>query len=259
MSVLDRFRLDGKRALITGGSRGLGRAIAQALAEAGADLVLIGRDPGALQVAQRELAAIGREVDVIAEDVGTPEGARRMCERALDDGKAIDVLVNNVGGRRVEAPIEELTLDEWRHVLDLNLNSVFVCCQLLGTPMARRRAGSIINIASIAGIVVIRGLKGRSYETSKAGLIALTRSLAADWGPANVRVNAIAPGGFLTDVNRQRVAERPELQQTFGGMVPMARWGEAHEIGPLALYLASDAGSYMTGATLVIDGGYSLW
>lgn len=259
MSVLDRFRLDGKRALITGGSRGLGRAIAQALAEAGADLVLVGREASTLEKAQQELAPLGHDVRILSEDVGTPEGARRMCERVLADVGRIDVLVNNVGGRRVEAPIEKITLEQWQHVLDLNLNSVFVCCQLLGGEMVRRRAGSIINMASIAGLVVIRGLQGRSYETAKAGLVALTESLAADWGPANVRVNAIAPGGFLTDVNRRRVQERPELEKVFSGMTPMARWGEAHEIGPLALFLASDASSYMTGATLVIDGGYSLW
>ena len=259
MSVLDRFRLDGKRALITGGSHGLGRAVAQSLAEAGANLILVGRDADNLRTAEKELAPLGREVRVIAQDVGTPEGAARMCEQALAECGAIDVLVNNVGGRRNEDPVEEMALADWQRVLDLNLNSVFVCCKLLGHEMVRRKGGSIINMASIAGLLVIRGLKGRSYETAKAGLIALTQSLAADWAPANVRVNAIAPGGFLTETNRRRVAERPELEETFGGMVPMRRWGQPEEIGPLALFLASDASSYMTGATLVIDGGYSLW
>lgn len=259
MSVLDRFRLDGKRALVTGGSRGLGRAIAQALAEAGANLILVGRDAESLHTAAKELAVLGPEVRTIAHDVGTPQGAAKMCERALAECGPIDILVNNVGGRRNEDPVEEMELGDWQQVLDLNLNSVFVCCKLLGREMVRRHSGSIINVASIAGLVVIRGLKGRSYETAKAGLIALTQSLAADWAPAKVRVNAIAPGGFLTDVNRRRVAERPELEETFGGMVPMRRWGQPDEIGPLALFLASDASSYMTGATLVIDGGYSLW
>jgi gluconate 5-dehydrogenase len=259
MSVFDRFRLDGKRALITGGSKGLGRAMAQALAEAGADLVLVGREPDSLQAAARELAPLGHRVDLVPADLGQPAEARRMCEHVLAGLGPVHVLINNVGGRRISIPTEQLPLEDWQRIVDLNLTSAFLCCQLLGGEMVKRRSGRIINVASISGMVVNRGIHGRTYETSKAALIAFTKTLAVDWAPYNVTANAIAPGGFLTDPNRRWFREKPELKDTFESMVPMGGLGEPEEIGPLALYLASDASSYMTGAAVVIDGGYTLW
>jgi gluconate 5-dehydrogenase len=259
MSVFDRFRLDGKRALITGGSRGLGKAMAQALAEAGADLVLVGREEDSLQTARREFAPLGRRVDLLRADVSTPTEAERMCEQALGQFGPIHILINNVGGRRISTPTEQLPVEEWQRILDLNLTSAFVCCKRIGGEMVKRRSGRIINVASISGMVVNRGIHGRTYETSKAALIAFTRTLAVDWAPYNVTANAIAPGGFLTDPNRRWFREMPELKNTFESMIPMGRLGEPEEIGPLALYLASDASSYMTGAAIVIDGGYTLW
>jgi gluconate 5-dehydrogenase len=259
MSIFDRFRLDGKRALITGGSRGLGRAMAQALTEGGADLVLVGRDAANLQSTTHDLAAFGHRVDTIASDITTPAEVQRMCERALADFGPIHILINNVGGRRISIPTEELPLADWQRIMDLNLTSAFLCCKLLGGEMVKRRTGRIINVASISGLVVNKGIYGRTYETSKAALIAFTRTLAVDWAPHNITVNAIAPGGFLTDPNRRWFTEKPELRQSFESMIPMGRLGEADEIGPLALYLASDASSYMTGAVVVIDGGYTLW
>jgi gluconate 5-dehydrogenase len=125
--------------------------------------------------------------------------------------------------------------------------------------MVRRRSGAIINVASISGMIINRGIHGRTYETTKAALVAFTKTLAVDWAPHNVRANVIAPGGFLTDPTRRWFQEKPELRETFESMVPMARLGEPEEIGPLALYLASDASSYMTGSVVVIDGGYTLW
>jgi gluconate 5-dehydrogenase len=259
MSVFDRFQLTGKRALITGGSRGLGRAMAQALAEAGADLVLVGREGPQLESASGELSALGRRVDIIQADIGTPAEAQKMCERALADLSPIHILINNVGGRRISIPTEQLLLEDWQRIVDLNLTSAFLCCKLLGGEMVKRGSGRIINVASIAGIVASRGIHGRTYETTKAALMAFTKCLAVDWAPYNVTVNAIAPGTFLTAPNRRWFNEKPELRQTFLDMVPMGRLGEPDEIGPLALYLASDASSYMTGATLVVDGGYTAW
>lgn len=259
MPILDRFRLDGKRALVTGGSRGLGRAIAVALAEAGADLVLVARDADALRAASRDLAPLGRRIDTHAADLGTPAEAERACNHILGTFAPIHVLVNNVGGRLLNTPAEDLPLADWQRVLDLNLTSTFLLCRSIGGEMVKRRSGKIINIASIAGPVVIRGLLGRSYEAAKAAVIALTKSLAADWAPSNVQVNAIAPGGFLTDPNRRRFADSPEFRRSFESMIPMGRIGEPDEIGPLAVYLASDASSYMTGVTLPLDGGYTLW
>lgn len=259
MSVLDRFRLDGRRAMITGGSRGLGRAMAQALADAGADLLLVGREKQALETAQSELAVTGRKVDVIIADVGVPAEAERACKEALERCGGFDILINNVGGRRISIPTEDLPLKDWQHIVDLNVTSAFLCCREIGKGMISRKRGSIINVTSISGIIVNKGIHGRTYETSKAALTAFTKALAVDWAPHNIRVNAIAPGGFLTDPNRKWFREKPELHDIFVNQIPMGRLGEPDELGPLAVYLASDASSYMTGATLIIDGGYTLW
>lgn len=260
MSVLDRFRLDGRTALITGGSRGLGRAMAQALAEAGANLILVGREAEPLTIAQRELAALGRRIDVIPGDVSSPDGAAAACAAALELGPPIDVLINNVGGRRVDRPTEEMPLDEWQKLFDLNMTSALVCCQKIGPGMLARRRGSVINVTSVAGpFVAIKGIRGRHYETAKAALTGLTRCLAADWANRGVRVNAIAPGGFLTAPNRRWFSEMPQFKEAFETRTPMGRLGEPEELGPAALFLASDASSYVTGATLIVDGGFTLW
>jgi gluconate 5-dehydrogenase len=259
MNVLDRFRLDGRRALITGGSRGLGRAMAQAFAEAGADLVLAGRDADSLRQAQQELTALGRRVDVVPADLTTPAATRRMCDTALSRSAPIDILVNNVGGRRENLDIEKTSPEDWQRLMDLNLTSAVLCTQQIGGAMLPRRWGRVINVASICGQIATRGIHGRHYETAKAALVGFTKAVAADWAPHGVTVNAIAPGGFLTDPNRRWFRERPEFKSEFESLVPMGRLGEPDELGPLALYLASEASSYMTGAVLVIDGGYMLW
>src|SRR5437899_3020224 len=175
MTVFDRFRLDGRRAMITGGSRGLGRAMAQALAEAGADLLLVGRENESLQTAVRELTSSGRRVDVLQADMSLPAEAQRTCERALAEFAPIHILINNVGGRRISIPTEQMPLEDWQRIIDLNLTSAFTCCKLIGGEMVKRKAGKIINVASISGIVVNKGIHGRTYETSKAALVAFTK------------------------------------------------------------------------------------
>jgi NAD(P)-dependent dehydrogenase (short-subunit alcohol dehydrogenase family) len=259
MSILNQFRLNGKRVLITGGSRGLGRAMAQALAEAGADLVLVGRDAGTLSEAQRELTGLDRMVDIIAADLFDPKAVAAMCEQVLSQHGPIDVLINNVGGRRENIPLVEQSLADWQKLMDLNLTSAVVCTQKLAPPMLERGWGRIINIASICGQIATRNIHGRHYETAKAAVVGLTKSCAADWAPRGVTVNAIAPGGFMTDANRRWFRERPEFQKEVENIIPMGRLGNPEELGPLAVYLASNASSYMTGALLVIDGGYTLW
>jgi gluconate 5-dehydrogenase len=259
MNVLDKFRLDGRRACVTGGSRGLGLAMARGLADAGASLVLVGREPEALEKAREALRASGSTVEIVPADVGAPIPSEEAARRVVDTWGPIDILINNVGGRRIDVPTESLSLDDWQRIIDLNLTSAFLWSKIVGGAMLERGWGRVINVASISGLIANRGIGGRSYETAKAALLAFTRALAADWAPRGVTVNALAPGGFLTEPNQRWFRERPELRPTFEGMIPMGRFGEPEELAPLAVYLASEASSYMTGATLVIDGGYTLW
>lgn len=260
MSVLDRFRLDGKRLFITGGSRGLGREMALAIAEAGADVILVGRETSSLESTAAEIRERGRQVQLIQADVGVPAEAEHACKQALEQYGPIDILINNVGGRRIDIPTAELPVDQWQQIMDLNLTSTFICTKLIGGAMVARGAGGrVINIASISGMVANRGIGGRSYETSKAAVIQFTRTVAVDWAPHRVTANAICPGGFMTAPNVKWAAQNPEIINTFKSQVPMADFGQPEDLGPLAVYLASDASRYMTGATLVIDGGYTLW
>jgi NAD(P)-dependent dehydrogenase (short-subunit alcohol dehydrogenase family) len=260
MSVLDRFRLDGKRLFITGGSRGLGREMALAIAEAGADVILIGRDQPSLDKTAAEIRQVGRSATAIIADVGVPAEAERACRQALESQGPIDILINNVGGRRIDTPTAELPLEQWQSIIDLNLTSTFLCTKLIGGAMAARGGpGRVINVASISGMIANRGIGGRSYETSKAAVIHFTRATAADWAPHKVTVNAICPGGFMTEPNQRWAKLNPAMIETFKSQIPAGDFGQPEDLGPLAVYLASDASRYMTGAALVIDGGYTLW
>jgi gluconate 5-dehydrogenase len=259
MPVLDRFRLDGRRLFITGGSRGLGREMALAIAEAGADAVLVGRDADSLARTAADIRVRGRQAWTIQADAADPAGCQRACQDALALGP-IDILINNIGGRRVNVPVEDESLETWQQMLDLNLTSTFLCTRLIGGAMlARGQGGRVINIASISGTIANRGVGGRHYETAKAAVIHFTRVTAADWAPRGVTVNAILPGGFMTEPNQRWAREQPSIIEAFAAQIPMGRFGEPEELGPLAVYLASDASRYMTGAALVIDGGYTLW
>lgn len=259
MPLLDRFRLDGKRLLITGGSRGLGREMALAIAEVGADVILVGRDEASLQSTAQEITTLGRQAVTLVADVSVPETCEAACRDALSQHGPIDILINNVGGRRVNIPTEEMPLETWREMMDLNLTSAFVCTKMLGGEMIKRNWGRIINIASINSLVAGRKISGRHYETSKGALLQFTRAVAADWAPYGVTVNAICPGGFMTEPNQRWARLHPEVVETFRAQVPMGDYGNPEDLGPLAVYLASDASRYMTGAALVIDGGYTLW
>jgi NAD(P)-dependent dehydrogenase (short-subunit alcohol dehydrogenase family) len=259
MTVLDQFRLDGKCMLVTGGSRGFGRAIALAAAEAGADVMLVARDSEALARTADEVRERGRKAWTFPADIAEPTSCEDLCRRALREGPPIDILVNNVGGRNMDVAIEDTDLATWRRFIDLNLTHCFICTKMIGGAMLARGGGRIINIASISGMIANRGIGGRHYETAKAALIHFTRATAADWAPRGVTVNAICPGLFMTEPNRAWAKKNPQVIETFVRAVPMGRAGEPEEIGPLAVYLASPASSYVTGAAFVIDGGYTLW
>jgi len=259
MIVLDRFRLDGRRVFITGASRGFGRVIALAAAEAGADIVLNARDPDALARTADEVRQRGRQAWTFPADIAEPSECEALCNRVLAEAGPIDVLVNNVGGRKLDVAIEDTDLGTWQRFVDLNLTHCFICSKIIGGAMLSRGSGRIINIASISGLIANRGIGGRHYETAKAAVIHFTRAAAADWAPRGVTVNAICPGLFMTEPNLAWAKGNPDVIETFVRSIPVGRAGEPHEIGPLAVYLASPASSYVTGAAFVIDGGYTLW
>lgn len=260
MAVLDLFRLEGKRAVVTGASRGLGRSMALALAEAGADVVITGRTQQTLEATAAEIRARGRQAWTVQADMAVPAACSAACEHILRAHGPVDILINNVGNREISVAIEEETLQTWQRSVDLNLTSCFLGTRIIGGAMVARGAGGrIINIASISALIANRGIGGRDYETSKAAVLHFTRCAAADWAPHGITVNAICPGLFMTDINREWNAKRPEVIAAFVDNVPLGRAGEPEEIGPLAVFLASPAATYVTGAAYVIDGGYTLW
>jgi len=234
--------------------------MALALADVGADVVITGRTQETLDATAAEIRALGRQAWIVKADMSVPTECEATCELILRDFGPIDILINNVGNREVSVAIESEPLATWQRMIDLNLTSCFIGTKLIGAAMLERgKGGRIINIASISALIANRGIGGRDYETSKAAVLHFTRCAAADWAPHGITVNAICPGLFMTDVNREWNERRPEVIEAFVKNVPIGRTGEPDEIGPLAVYLASPAAAYVTGAAYVIDGGYTLW
>lgn len=252
------FDLSGKRAFVTGGSRGLGREMALALAGAGADIALVARPSEALNTTADEIRALGRRAWPLGADMARPAEAEALCHRALDEIGPFDIVINNLGGRRVSIATQDLDLATWQQMMDLNLTATFLCSRILGGAMiAAGRGGRIINIASINAMVAGKGIGGRHYETAKAAVVQFTRSLAVDWAPHGITANVICPGLFATAPNRAWQRTHPEVIAGLLADIPMGHMGAPEDIGALALYLASDSARFMTGASLVIDGGYT--
>jgi NAD(P)-dependent dehydrogenase (short-subunit alcohol dehydrogenase family) len=238
-------------AVVTGASRGLGRAVAVALAEAGAAVVVAARDRRALEVTAGLVARAGPRAVTIPTDVARYREVEALMDGAVQQLGRLDVVVNNAGVARV-APLAELDPDDWRHVLDVNLTGVFHGCRAAAKHLIAQRAGKVINLASVLGAVGLAGYT--AYGASKGGVIALTRTLGVEWARHNIQVNAIAPGWFATDMSAPAFDD-PRINERLTRDIPARRRGQAEEIGPLAVYLASAASDYMTGQTLFIDGG----
>ncbi|MFI6827914.1 SDR family NAD(P)-dependent oxidoreductase [Kribbella sp. NPDC050241] len=255
MNVLDTFALTGKRALITGGNRGLGRAFALALAEAGADVAIAARDAERNTAVAGEIEARGRRGLAIQADITAPDDVRRLVADVTAELGGIDILVNNAG-IAIHRPALDIPPEEWQQVIDLNLTALWNCSTAVAPGMIEAGGGVIVNVGSMSAGIVNRPQWQASYNASKAAVHHLTRSLAAEWAPHGIRVNALAPGYVKTDMSP---VDQPEFRQNWILDAPLQRYATPEEIAPSVVYLASPASSFMTGSVLLIDGGYSVF
>ncbi|MUW13393.1 glucose 1-dehydrogenase [Halorubrum sp. CBA1125] len=256
MSTLDSFRLDGKTAIVTGGNRGIGRGISDSLAAAGANLVIANRDEAAGEAAAEEISdETGAEVRAVATDVTDDDDVEALVDATVEEFGSLDVLVNNAG-RTLNIPAEEMTMEEWRKVMDLNLDAVFRCSRAAGREMIDSDGGSIINVSSISAFMANHPQPQVSYNASKAGVEGFKFQLASEWAEHGIRVNNINPGYVRTDLIDEVIEEDPEMVEEWRREMLLDEMARPEDIGPLAVFLASDASWYMTGESVVIDGGY---
>lgn len=253
--TMDRFSLQGRVAVITGGTRGLGAGFARALGDAGASVALVGRDGVAAARVVDELEERGIECTYIEADIIERRNVERTLATTLARFGRVDILINNAG-ICVAKPSLEVTPEDWQRVMDLNLNALWTCSQVFGREFVDQRSGVIVNIGSMSGLIVNRPQFQPGYNASKAAVHHLTRSLAVEWAPFGVRVNALAPGYVKTEMSP---VDDPQYRQNWIEDAPMKRYGSVEELAPSVLFLASDASSFVTGSVLVADGGYSLF
>jgi NAD(P)-dependent dehydrogenase (short-subunit alcohol dehydrogenase family) len=248
---LEKFKLDGRTAVVTGGGQGIGLACAEALGEAGARIVIADRDPAMAEAGSAGLKAKGYAAEAVVMDVtDSARVAQVAAELARRHGK-VDI-------PRSETPAEKVADEHWLNVIDVNLNGTFWCCRAFGQHMLDAGSGAIVNIGSMSGFIVNKPQEQSYYNASKAAVHHLTKSLAAEWGNRGVRVNAVAPTYIETPLNAF-VRNNPPMYQAWIGGTPMARMGRVDEVASVVLFLASDAASLMTGSIVLVDGGYTCW
>ncbi len=246
------FDLTGKTAFVTGASRGIGKVIAVALAGAGADVALVARRADALAETASDIALLGRKAFVLPADVTSQDAVADAVAAAIDRLGYVDVVVNNAGGSNFMVAFRDLRMSGWEKLIRLNLDSIAYICHAFAGHLLDRRQGSVINVASVAGVASSPYLA--PYGAAKAGVISLTKSLAVEWGGEGIRVNALCPGWTATELNRA-LWEDPSAGPATVAAVPMRRWAQPREMAGPAVFLASEASSYMTGQVLVVDGG----
>lgn len=255
MNILSMFNLKGEKAIVTGGGQGLGREMALALAEAGADVAVVQRRVEVAEQTAEEIRKLGRDSLAMKVDVSKAEDVKNMVAVVKDRFGEIDILINNAGiGQGI--PALDMTEEDWDTMIDIHLKGTFLCSQMVGREMVKQKKGSIINISSASGLTVPRPQTTAHYNTAKAGIAHLTKSLAMEWAKFNIRVNAIAPGYMKTQMTKRASDEKIE---EWLSLTPMGRFGEPYEIKGLALFLASKASTFMTGTIIAIDGGSTCW
>ncbi|GBF11272.1 SDR family NAD(P)-dependent oxidoreductase [Tepidibacillus sp. HK-1] len=252
---MDLFRLDGKVAVVTGSGKGIGKAMALGLAEAGADLVIVARTEEDIQQTVLEVEQKGRKAIGISTDVKKKEEIEKMVAKTLDTFGKIDVLVNNAG-MNIRTPALDVPEEEWELIIQTNMKSVFLASQAVGKHMVEQKSGSIINISSVAGQVALR--TGVAYAATKAGIIQMTKTLALEWGKHDVRVNAIAPWYFRTPLT-EKLLNNEDYYNEIISRTPLRRVGDVKELVGPAVFLASEASNYVTGHTIFVDGGMSIY
>jgi NAD(P)-dependent dehydrogenase (short-subunit alcohol dehydrogenase family) len=255
---LEKFKLDGRTAVVTGGGQGIGLACAEALGEAGARIVIADRDPAMAEAASAALKAKGYATEAVTMDVTDSARVSEVAAELTRRHGKVDILVNNAGIARSETPAEKVADEHWLNVVDVNLNGTFWCCRAFGRHMLDAGSGAIVNIGSMSGFIVNKPQEQCYYNASKAAVHHLTKSLAAEWGTRGVRVNAVAPTYIETPLNAF-VKSNPKMYDAWIGGTPMARLGQVEEIASVVLFLASDAASLMTGSIVLVDGGYTCW
>ena len=255
MGIMEKLRLDGKSAFVTGGARGIGKSIAIALAEAGANLAVVDVDIDEARKAAQEIAGLGVKAIAVETDVTDAAQVDAMVKEVVSVFGKLDIAFCNAG-ICINAPADEMTLDQWKKVMDVNLTGVFLTAQAAGKVMLAQGGGSIITTASMSGHIVNIPQPQCAYNASKAGVIQLTKSMAIEWAQKNVRVNSISPGYIGTDLVLNAPQLRPLIEQ-WSAVSPMRRIGRPDELQAIAVYLAGDASSFTTGSDFIIDGGFT--
>lgn len=256
MSTIDMFRLDGRTSIVTGGNRGIGRGISEALAEAGSDIVIANRDAEAGERAAAEIAEVtGVETTALSTDITDEEQVAALVEGTIERFGGVDILVNNAG-ITINTPAEEMSQEEWQRVIDINLTGAFYCAKHAARHMKGHGGGSIVNVSSISAFMANHPQPQVSYNASKAGLEGMKNQLASEWAQYDIRVNNVNPGYIRTEMVEDVLENDPEMAEIWQGEMLQEEIPTAEAIGPTVVYMASDAAFYMTGESVCVDGGY---
>ncbi|RGY98214.1 glucose 1-dehydrogenase [Clostridium sp. AM58-1XD] len=257
-NVMELFSLKGRVAIVTGGGQGLGKSMAIGLAQAGADIVIAARRTETAMETKKIIEDIGVKCTVIKGDMRVEDDVKKMVSQVVEEYGKIDILFNNAGTWR-GSDAEKMELEDWKEVIDVNLTGPFIVSREVGNVMLRQGKGSIVNVASMSGMIVNTPQNQCAYNASKGGLIMLTKSMAAEWADRGVRVNALCPGYMRTEMSEDRYQRKDPAIERWFSMTPMGRSGVPDELMGIAVYLASDASSFVTGASYLVDGGYTAW